>query len=157
MNTAALARRLEAEGANPANYDIGRRGYNGFCLLHEGGRWQVLFSERGYDQPPVFTSADEAAACAYYLKLILEQPQHHPVGFFRLAAAAQALEARLAQQGLGVRTGKLLYTATEYRHQVWVMGKDIFAARRLLGPDLPLRDDEKTPSGWLARVRRWLG
>jgi hypothetical protein len=155
MNTTELAHRLEAEGANPENYDIGRRGYNGFCLLHEGGRWQVLFSERGQDQLPVFTSTDEAAACDYYLELILAQPQYHAVGFFCSAEAAQALEARLAQQGLSVRTGKLLYTATEYRHQVWVMGKDIFAARQLLGPDLPLRDDETRP-GLLTQLRQWL-
>lgn len=156
MNAAELARRLEAEGANPANYDIGRRGYNGFCLLHEGGRWQVLFSERGQDQPPVFTSADEAAACEYYLKLILAQPQYHPVGFFRSAQMVQALQAQLEQQGLAVRTGQLLYTATEYRYQVWVMGKDVFAARRLLGNKLPLRDDDENRPGLLAQLRQWL-
>lgn len=156
MTTTELARRLEAEGANPANYDIGRRGYNGFCLLREGGRWVVLFSERGQDQPPVFTSANEAAACEYYFQLILAQPQHHPVGFFRSAEAAQALRMQLEQQGLTVRTGQLLYTATEYRYQVWVMGKDIFAARQLLGHDLPLRDDDETPPGLWARLRRWL-
>ncbi len=155
MNTTELARCLEAEGANSANYDIGRRGYNGFCLLHEGGQWQVLFSERGQDQPPMFTSTDEAAACEYYLHLIMAQPQYHPVGFFRSEEAAQALRAQLEQQGLAVRTGSLLYTATEYRYQVWVMGKDIFPARRLLGRDLPLRDDESRP-GLLARLRQWL-
>lgn len=155
MNTAELAHRLEAEGANSANYDIGRRGYNGFCLLHEGGRWQVLFSERGQDQPPIFTSAGEAAACEYYLHLILAQPQYHSVGFFRAEEAAQALRAHLEQQGLAVRTGSLLYTATEYRYQVWVMGRDIFAARRLLGNKLPLRDDDEAQLGLLARLRKW--
>lgn len=156
MNTTELARRLEAEGANPDNYDIGWRGYNGFCLLHAGGQWQVLFSERGQDQPPIFTSADEAAACEYYLHLILAQPQYHPVGFFRAEKTAQALQAQLEQHGLAVRTGSLLYTATEYRYQVWVMGKDIFAARRLLGDKLPLRDDDEARPGLLAQLRHWL-
>jgi|GEM_PF-685773 len=157
MTTTELARRLEAEGANPATYDIGRRSYDGVCLLFEDGRWVVLYSERGRDQPPLFASADESAACEYYLAHVLAQPQYHAVGFFRSPAAAQALQARLEQHGLAVRTGQLLYAAHDYRHQVWVMGKDIFAARRLLGARLPLTDEEETSPTFWERLRRWLG
>jgi hypothetical protein len=156
MTTAELARRLEAEGANPATYDIGRRSYDGVFLLHEGGRWVVLYSERGRDQAPMFASADESAACEYYLAHVLAQPQYHAVGFFRSEEAAQALRARLEQQGLVVQTGKLLYATNDYRHQVWVMGKDIFAARRLLGSNLPLQDGEETKFTIWERLRRWL-
>jgi hypothetical protein len=156
VTTTELARRLEAEGANPATYDIGRRGYEGVCLLHEGGQWVVLYSERGQDQPPMFMSADESAACEYYLAHVLAQPQYHPVGFFRSEAAAQALQARLEQQGMAVRIGKLLYAANDYRHQVWVMGRDIFAARQLLGSNLPLDDGQDTSSPFWQRLRQWL-
>jgi hypothetical protein len=156
MTTAELAHRLEAEGANPATYDIGRRSYDGVCLLHEGGRWVVLYSERGRDQAPMFASADESAACEYYLTHVLAQPQYHPVGFFHSEKAAQALQVRLEQQGLTVRTGKLLYAANDYRHQVWVMGKDIFAARQLLGSSLPLGDGQDTNFTFWERLRRWL-
>lgn len=157
MTTTELARRLEAEGANPANYDIGRRSYDGVCLLKQDGQWVVFYSERGRDQPPMFASADESAACAYYLAHVLAQPQYHAVGFFRSPAAAQALQARLEQHGLAVRTGQLLYAANDYRHQVWVMGKDIFAARRLLGSNLPLTDGQETSLTFWERLRRWLG
>jgi hypothetical protein len=156
MTTAELARRLEAEGANPATYDIGRRSYDGVCLLHEEGRWAVFYSERGRDQLPMFTSADESAACEYYLKFVLAQPQYHAVGFFRSAKAAQALRAQLEQQGLAVHTGQLLYAANDYRQQVWVMGKDIFAARQLLGNNLPLQDAEQAGPGFWQRLRQWL-
>lgn len=156
MTSTELARRLEAEGANPATYDIGRRSYDGVCLLHEGGRWVVLYSERGRDQAPMFASVDESAACEYYLAHVLAQPQYHSVGFFRLEEAAQALRARLEQHGLAVRTGKLLYATDDYRHQVWVMGKDIFAARQLLGSNLPLEDGEATKFTIGERIRRWL-
>lgn len=156
MTSTELARRLEAEGANPATYDIGRRSYDGVCLLHEGGRWVVLYSERGRDQAPMFASADESAACEYYLAHVLAQPQYHSVGFFRSEEAAQALRARLEQHGLVVRTGKLLYATDDYRHQVWVMGKDIFAARQLLGSNLPLEDGEATKFTIGERIRRWL-
>jgi hypothetical protein len=156
MNATELARRLEAEGANPANYDIGRRSYDGVCLLHEGGRWVVLYSERGQDQAPMFTSADESAACEYYLAHVLAQPQYHAVGLFRSEKAAQALQVRLEQQGLTVRTGKLLYGTNDYRHQVWVMGKDIFAARQLLGSNLPLQDGEATKFTIWERLRQRL-
>lgn len=156
MTTTELARRLEAEGANPATYDIGHRSYDGVCLLHEGGRWVVLYSERGRDQEPMFASADEAAACEYYLAHVLAQPQYHAVGFFRSEKAAQALRARLEQQGLAVQTGKLLYATNDYRYQVWVMGKDIFAARQLLGSTLPLQDGEDTKFTIWERLRQWL-
>jgi hypothetical protein len=156
MTTTELARRLEAEGANPATYDIGRRSYDGVCLLQEGGQWVVLYSERGRDQAPMFASADESAACKYYLAHVLAQPQYHAVGFFRSAKAAQALQVRLEQSGLAVQTGKLLYDANDYRHQVWVMGKDIFAARQLLGSNLPLHDGDDTKFSFWERLRRWL-
>jgi len=156
LTTTELARRLEAEGANPATYDIGHRSYDGVCLLHEGGRWVVLYSERGRDQEPMFASADEAAACEYYLAHVLAQPQYHAVGFFRSEEAAQALRARLEQQGLAVQTGKLLYATNDYRYQVWVMGKDIFAARQLLGSTLPLQDGEDTKFTIWERLRQWL-
>jgi hypothetical protein len=156
MTTAELARRLEAEGANPATYDIEWRSYDGVCLLHEGGRWVVLYSERGRDQPPMFASADEAAACEYYLAHVLAQPQYHTVGFFRSAKEAQALRVRLEQRGLAVQTSKLLYAADDYRHQVWVMGKDIFAARQLLGSNLPLHDGDDTKFSIWERLRQWL-
>jgi len=156
LTTTELARRLEAEGANPATYDIGHRSYDGVCLLHEGGRWVVLYSERGRDQEPMFASADEAAACEYYLAHVLAQPQYHAVGFFRSEKAAQALRARLEQQGLAVQTGKLLYATNDYRYQVWVMGKDIFAARQLLGSTLPLQDGEDTKFTIWERLRQWL-
>lgn len=144
MTTAELARRLEAEGANPATYDIERRSYDGVCLLHEGGRWVVLYSERGQDQEPMFASADESAACEFYLQHVLAQPQYHSVGIFRSEKDAQALQSRLEQQGLAVKTGRRLYWANDYRHYVWVMGKDIFAARQLLGSNLPLHDADDT-------------
>jgi hypothetical protein len=156
MTTTELTRRLDAEGANPANYDIGHRSYDGVSLLHEGGQWVVLYSERGHDQPPLFTSADESAACEYYLGYMLAQPQYHAVGFFRAEKEAQALRARLEEQGLAVRMGKLLYVTDDYRHQVWVMGKDIFAARRLLGSNLPLHDGDDTNFTSWERLRRWL-
>jgi hypothetical protein len=156
MTTAELARRLEAEGANPATYDIGRRSYDGVCLLHEGGRWVMLYSERGRDQPPMFASADESAACEFYLQHVLAQPQYHSVGFFRSKKAALELQSRLEQQGLAVQTGQLLYRTNDYRHQVGVMGKDIFAARQLLGSNLPLHDDDAPRFTIWERLRQWL-
>jgi hypothetical protein len=156
MTTAELARRLEAEGANPATYDIERRNYDGVCLLHEGGRWVVLYSERGRDQEPMFASTDESAACEFYLQHVLAQPQYHSVGIFRSEKDAQALQSRLEQQGLTVQTGQLRYRTNDYRHQVWVMGKGIFTARQLLGPDLPLRDADDTSLTLWERLRQWL-
>ena len=155
MTTAELAHRLEAEGCNAANYAINTRSYDGFCLLHDGRQWVVFYSERGDDQPPIFTSTDEAAACQFYLDFMLRMRHSHCVGFLRSATAAQALRAKLAQQGIETQAGHILYRADDYRHQVFVVGKDIFAARELLRK-LPLTDANDTPPSFWEWQRQWL-
>ena len=159
MNLAELRRRLEAAGASPANYSLGARDYNGFCLMLLDGRWAVFFSERGLDQPPVFTSPDEAAACAFYFDFTMQMRHLHPVAFLRSKPAADAVQVRLAAAGIASTRHELYYAApADYRQQVFVEGTDIFAARRVLGDQLPLQDEAPAAGGnWWARLRRWLG
>ncbi|RZL02513.1 MAG: SPOR domain-containing protein [Hymenobacter sp.] len=155
MTTAELARRLEADGCNPANYTINARSYDGFCLMRNGRQWVVFYSERGDDQPPIFTSEEEAAACQYYLDFVLRMRHSHCVGFLRSATAAQALQTKLAQHGIETQASRLLYSTNDYRHQVFVIGKDIFAARKLLGK-LPVTDAEDKQPGLGALLWKWL-
>lgn len=154
MNTAELTRRLEEAGCNPANYAINTRSYDGFCLMRNGRQWVVFYSERGDDQPPIFTADSEAAACQYYLDFVLRMRHSHCVGFLRSAAAAQVLQAELAQHGVESQTSRLLYSADAYRYQVFVIGKDVFAARKLLGK-LPVTDEERDRPGLWQWLRNW--
>lgn len=157
MTTAELTRRLNEEGCNPANYAINERSYDGFCLMSDGLHWSVFYSERGQDQPPIFTSAEESAACEFYLNFMVNHMrQDHAVGFLRSAEAARALQERLKQQGITTHADCILYRRDDYRHRVFVVGKDIFAARRLLGDTLPLQDAEDAHLGYWKRVLRWL-
>jgi hypothetical protein len=154
MTIAELERRLLAEGCNPANYALGTRSYDGFCLMQDGGRWAVFYSERGRDQPPLFTSTDEAAACQFYLEFMLNMRHDHMVGFLRSEKLVRALRAQLAAQGIATHTDRMLYHRNDYRHRVMVVGKDIFKAKALLGK-VPLADVEEARQGFWERLRRF--
>ena len=151
MTTAELERRLLAEGANPANYAINARGYDGFCLMHNGRGWAVFYSERGQDQEPVFLSSDEDAACQYFFDFVMQMEHRHTVAVLRSEPAAQALRARLAAQGIATHAYPLLYAQNEYRQVVSVVGKDIFRARALLGR-VPVEDADEARPGFWARL-----
>ncbi|MCU0493032.1 MAG: SPOR domain-containing protein, partial [Chloroflexaceae bacterium] len=142
MNLNELRQRLHEEGCNPRSYAIGVRGgaSDAFCLTHDGTAWQVYYTERGCDQPPFYTSTDEAEACAFFFNYMMGLRHTHCVGFFRSEAAAQALHTRLEQLGLEVLRDVIPYGGThDPRYRVFVLGTAIFAARAELGA-VPVRD-----------------
>jgi hypothetical protein len=153
MTTAELSRRLLEEGCNPANFSVGQRSYDGICLLGpaDGRAWRVLFSERGQDSPPMFESDSEADACAFYFDFMVNHVrQDHCVGFFHREAAALALRAQLEAHGLAVHSSAIRYRSPhDWRYMVFVVGKAVFEARRLLG-EIPLED---APLTWWERVK----
>ncbi|MDO7846942.1 hypothetical protein Q5H92_11280 [Hymenobacter sp. M29] len=154
MTTAELEARLLAEGCNPANYAINTRSYDGFCLMRRGQQWDVFYSERGSDQPPIFTSPDEAVACQYFFDFVMQMEHRHLVALLRSEPAARALRARLESQGIATYAYRLLYAQDDYRQVVSVVGKNIFRVRALLGK-LPLEDgDVGRPSfgKWLRKL-----
>lgn len=142
MNTRELEQLLQAEGCNPGSYAIGVRGRadDAYCLTHNGVEWQVYYTERGVDQAPLFSCADEAEACAFFYAHIMGFRHDHCVGYFRSQAAAQALERTLAAHGVAVLHDSLpAYLLGSPRYRVFVVGKDIFQARAVLGT-LPVSD-----------------
>jgi hypothetical protein len=154
MTTAELERRLLAEGANPDNYAINGRSYDGFCLMQQGGHWAVFYSERGRDQPPIFTSPDEDAACRYFFDFVMNMEHRHLVAMLRSEPAAQALRERLAAQGIATHAYRLHYATNDYRQVISVVGKDVFRARALLGR-LPLPDEATAAEVAAARPGFW--
>lgn len=72
MTKQQLTARLEAEGVDPAAYNLegGTNLYDTYCLGRDGDAWVVYFAERGerYDCRS-FTS--ESEACAHLLHWIL--------------------------------------------------------------------------------------
>ena len=141
MTTAELTKQLVEEGCNPANYAINTRGSDVFCLLNDGLQWSVFYSERGDDQSPIFTSPSESEACFFYLSFMRKVRQDHCVGFLKSEAAANELQIKLQQLGLTVIADQIPYRGPhDPRYRVFVVGKDVFAARKLLG-EIPLRDE----------------
>ncbi len=144
MTVDELRARLEAEGCNPLRYAIGARGAasDAHCLTQRDGRWDVYYTERGHDAAPIFSSTDEAEACAWFLHFMLSERHHHLVGFFRGEAAAWALRQRLDDVGIESFLDRIPFGGPhDPRFRVFVSGKAVFAARRVLR-DLPVRDDD---------------
>jgi hypothetical protein len=156
MTITELEARLLAEGCNPANYALNTRSYDGFCLLFDGLRWAVFYSERGRDQPPIFTSAAEDAACRFFFDFVMQMEHSHLVAMLRSEPAAQALRARLEAQGIATHAYRLHYAKNDYRQVVSVVGKDVFKARELLGK-LPVEDSNDARPGLWKRLRHLWG
>jgi hypothetical protein len=143
MTSAELEQMLLDEGCNPSSFAIGQRGSasDAYCLVHDGRAWRVFYTERGVDQEPIYTNADEAEACAFFFRHITSFRHPHLAGFFRDKALADDLLHTLKRANLNAWQDAIHYRAGEWRHRVFVEGKDIFIARRLCNAPLPLQDE----------------
>ena len=141
-----IARRLIEEGCSRSNYSIGYRDSDVFCLMQIDGIWRVFYTERGLDQEPIFESKSEHEACEFFFKYQTERIQHvHIVGQFYSKDKADELDIRLQRLGLQTWLNHIPHEHWNVaRVRVFVIGKDVFRARELLGEELPLRDKEQT-------------
>lgn len=141
MNIQELERRLEEEACNKAHYSIGYRDSDVFCLMKIDGLWKMFYTERGLDQEIMFESESEEAACEFFFKYQTERIRHdHIVGFFHVQANVKPLIAKLGEHGIQAREDAIPYHGWhDPRFRVFVIGKDVFKARDLLG-ELPIRD-----------------
>lgn len=156
MNLAQLKQRFEQEGIAPAFYDLGRRSYDGVCLMLTEAGWAVFYSERGRDEAPMFVG-DEAAACQYYYEFVQRQRYRRCVATSEIELEVTALRDQLRQQGVPAEITHVRYRADAWCHQVCVLDADEARARQLL--NLPLKTTAPaaaSPTAW-ARLRQWLG
>ena len=136
MNINELEQRLIEEGCNPGSFAIGSRGSasDAYCLTHNGKEWQVYYTERGVDQSPFHTSADDEQACEYFYNFIMKFRHDHCVGVFLSQALADELQAKLEGLGLHPFQDSLpVPVVKEPLHRVWVSGKEIFVVKEALG------------------------
>lgn len=142
MNMAELEKRLVEEGCSQTYYSLGKR-YSGgaICLIHEDGKWRVLYSERNLDDDPLFEAESEADACEFFFKYMTTNILHrHLVGYFISLKNAEALAEKLSEHGIAVHRNDIPYHGwDDPRFRVFVTGKDIFKAQEVLG-ELPVRD-----------------
>jgi hypothetical protein len=141
MNTKELKQRLLNEGCNPSQFSIGPGGADVFCLDQRNGKWIVFYTERGRDDEPIFESDSEEDACEFYFHYITTKMRHdHLVGYFISEQNENSLAEKLAWNGIQSHRDKIPYGGwNDPRYRVFVVGKDIFRARDILG-ELPLRD-----------------
>ena len=136
MNTAELRACLEAAGCTEHSYAIGSRGTasDAYCLVHNGLEWTVFYTERGMDSEPIFHTASESDATAFFYKKIMSLPHEHCVGFFRSQSRANATAATLAAAGVPHWWDQIPYSGPrDLRYRVFVTGPAIFQARDVLG------------------------
>ena len=141
MNIQELERRLEEEACSKAHYSIGYRDSDVYCLMKIDGLWKVFYTERGLDQETMFESESEEAACEFFFKYQTERIRHdHIAGFFHVNANAKALAVKLKAHGIDSYENNMPYRGWhDPRFRVFVIGKDVFKAREILG-ELPVRD-----------------
>jgi len=141
MDTSELSQLLFSEGCNPNLYTIGHGGSDAFCLYQSNGKWQVCYTERGHDSPPIFETDSEKEACQFFFRQITSFRHDHCVGLFRSEQCAIALEQRLLDKQIQSRRDKVPYGGPhDPRYRVFVSGKAIFGAKELLG-SVPIRDE----------------
>ncbi|MCV2350248.1 hypothetical protein [Paucibacter sp. Y2R2-4] len=143
MNCPELARRLEEEGCKPSSYAIGNSGgaSDAYCLVLQAKQWQVFYTERGRQGPPIFSSEREDEACEFFLQHLLSLQHDHCVGLFRSQQRAEALSTQLQELGLSPWQDQIPFGGPQSpRYRVFVSGKAIFVAQSHF-PELPLKDE----------------
>jgi len=102
-----------------------------------------LYTERGNDDAPIFESKSEEEACEFYFNYIMTKFRHdHMVGFFKSVQNAKALSEKLSQNGIQSHQDKIPYGGwIDPRYRVFVVGKDIFKAREMLGEEIVKDED----------------
>jgi hypothetical protein len=141
MNAAELKQRLLEEGCSPHNFSIGPGGSDVYCLEHQDGVWRVFYTERGKNDRPIFETKSEAETCEFYFDYITKKIRHdHLVGFFIWEENSIRLGSQLAENGIKSHRDKIPYGGwSDPRYRVFVVGKDIFRARAVLG-EVPVND-----------------
>ena len=141
MDSKELEQRLLEEGCSPHNFSIGYRGSDVFCLEKQGDMWRVFYTERGLDGDILYESGNEEEACEFFFDYITKKIRHdHLVGFFILERNAIALEEKLTQNGIASFGDQIPYGGwSDPRYRVFVVGKDVFNVRKVLG-EVPLKD-----------------
>ena len=135
MIASEVCEKLLAEGCTKSSFSIHSSQHDALCLAKRGDIWVIYYSERGQDYSPEFESTSEEDACQFFYKLVMEQQHWHIVGFFKNEGEAKALEAKLKLIGVeSIRNDIPAYKhRDDPRYRVFVVGKDIFRVKELLG------------------------
>ncbi len=142
MDIKELEKRLEEEACSRSHYSLGKRYPGGaYCLIHEDGKWLVLYSERNLDDEPLFEGESESEACEFFFEFMTTRILHrHLVGYFISLKNAESLAEKLLEHGIATHRNDIPYHGwDDPRFRLFVTGKDIFKAQELLG-ELPVRD-----------------
>lgn len=143
MNTSELEKKLLEEGCNPDNFCIGSAGAKSdvYCLSENHGKWAICYTVRGSISKPIYESRNEAEACEFYYKEIMNIEHWHNVGFFENNESALKLQQELEAVGIKAIRNDMppLKAGGPKIRRVFVVGKDIFKVKGMYA-SLPIKN-----------------
>jgi hypothetical protein len=128
MQIDELKQKLIESGCSSLNYAIQSRESDAFCLMHDGVRWNIFYSERGVDSASIFSSPFESEACEFFLQHLCKQENWHLVGVFSSESEAKDFESEVVRLGATPLRNDLpesMFGTPQFR--VFVAGRDIHA------------------------------
>ena len=136
MKAKDLYEKLIQEGCNAKNFCIGSaaRANDAFCLTKIKKSWVVFYTERGINSAPIFSSDNESEAVEFFYDFVRKQQHWHLIGSFTKEKNALKLEKKLKEMNVqpirnDIPSFKL---HGDKRFRVFVSGKDVFQARKLI-------------------------
>lgn len=140
MNATETYEKLLSEGCVETSFCIGTCGSasDAFCLSKNGNLWEVFYTERGYNQDPIFCSHDEREAAEFFYDFVSKQTHQHVIGVFKKEENAMKLETKLNSIGINsIRSNPSSYTfPADRRFRVLVERTDIFPVRETFGAEV---------------------
>ncbi len=148
MELAELYQKFLEEGFNyfnikgvggPANSDV-------FELAENVGIWEIYYTERGQNQPPIFVSTDRAEAIAAFYEQMRKIKHIHLVACTRSGKVLDDYKDKLEASGIETYQNDIpaYKTINDHVYRLFVINKAIFKAKEIFD-DLPYFDTDLRP------------
>ena len=141
MTLDVLKDRLFAEGYRLLVHELRPWGLmiSDLHLTWIGGRFTVAWTERGEIVETLHAGEDETAACDCFHEVVSDRQWHFRT--FMDGPEADAATARLQAAGLRVTRNDIsnFNGAGDARHRLFLVGRDLAGAERIVAPDASAR------------------
>lgn len=109
---------------------FGIKGYDGFSVEFTGQEFEFSYQERGHKKV-LEKFSSEKEICNYVVTKIEkdETLRQHCIEFTKSGNKAKRICGRLEKRGIRYKTDKIPYEGNNFRHRIFVFGRDIKKTR----------------------------